>query len=199
MRVLIFKVLRRTFRRDTFFMRLLLVSALLFLGSAQVRSAQAPTAPEYRVKATFLFQFAQFVDWPAQAFPASAAPLVIGILGEDPFGSFLDETVRDEKSNEHPLAIERYPRLADVKNPHVLFVSQPETGRMGEIAAALKGRNILTVGEADNFADSGGMVQFVTQENRIRLRINLGAAKTANLTISSRLLRLATVINAGAR
>jgi hypothetical protein len=179
--------------------RFSLVSALLFAFQGQPEGAQAPTAPEYRVKATFLFQFTQFVDWPDQAFPASEAPLVIGILGEDPFGLFLDETVRNEKLNQHPLAIERYQRLADVGNPHVLFVSQPETGRIGEITTALKGRNILTVGEANFFADRGGMIQFVTQENRIRLRINLGAARAANLTISSRLLRPATVINAGAR
>jgi hypothetical protein len=178
---------------------LLLVSGLLFPVTQQSVAAQAPSVSEYQVKAAFLFQFTQFVDWPPDAFPARQAPLVIGILGEDPFGTFLDETVRDEKTNNHPVAIQRYRRLEDVKNCQVLFVSRSEAGRMGEIVAAFKGHNILTVGDADAFADRGGIIQFVTQENRIRLRINLEAAKAANLTISSKLLRPATVINPGAK
>src|SRR5262249_20897545 len=150
---------------------------------------QSAAVPEYRVKATFLFQFTQFVDWPAQAFTSASAPLVIGILGQDPFGSFLDETIRDEKANDHPLAVERYERLEDVRGCHGLVVSRPETGRISDIASALKGRSVLIVGDAEHFADRGGTIQFVTEEKKIRLRINLGAAKSANLTISSKLLR----------
>jgi hypothetical protein len=178
---------------------LLLGAALLFPVWQQRVAAQATSASEYQIKATFLFQFTQFVDWPTAAFSAGQTPLVIGILGEDPFGTFLDETVRDEKANGHPVAVERYRRLEDVKNCHVLFVSRSEASRMGEIVAAVKGRHILTVGDAAAFADRGGLIQFVTQENRIRLRINLEAAKAANLTISSKLLRPATVINPGAK
>jgi hypothetical protein len=94
--------------------------------------------------------------------------------------------------------VDRYRRLEDIKNCHVLFVSRSEANRLDEIVSALRGRSILMVGEANGFADRGGMIQFVTQENRIQLRINLAAAKAANLTISSKLLRPATVINSGA-
>jgi hypothetical protein len=177
---------------------LLLVCALLLPVLQQSAAAQAASVSEYQVKATFLFQFTQFVDWPPEAFPAGQTSLVIGILGQDPFGSFLDETVRDEKASGHTLAIQRYRRLEDVKNCQVLYVSRSEAGRMADIVAAVKGRSILTVGDADGFADHGGVIQFMTQENRIRLRINLAAARAANLTISSKLLRPATVINAGA-
>ena len=156
------------------------------------------SAPEYRVKATFLFQFTQFVEWPPEAFSNPAAPLVIGILGEDLFGPFLDETVRDETAGMHPLIVERYQRLTDVKNCHLLFMSSPEAGRIADIAAVFKQRGILTVSDAVDFADRGGMVQFVTLENRVHLRINLSAVKGGNLTISSKLLRLARVINPGA-
>jgi hypothetical protein len=171
---------------------------LLFPLLQQSVAAQSSAVPEYRVKATFLFQFSQFVDWPSQAFSTAQTPLVIGIIGEDPFGTFLDEAVRDEKANGHPLAVQRYRRLEEVKTCHILFVSRSEAGRLGEILAAFKGRSTLIVGDANGFADHGGMIQFVTQENRIRLRINLAAARTANLTISSKLLRPATVINSGA-
>ena len=167
--------------------------------SPQPVPAQTPAVPEYQVKATFLFQFTQFVDWPARVLPAAPTPLVIGILGEDPFGSFLDETVRDEKVNDHPLTIQRYQRVEDVKNCHLLYVSRPEAGRIREIASTFKNRSILTVGDTDGFADGGGTIQFVTQENKVRLRINLGAARSSNLTISSKLLRLATVINTDTR
>jgi hypothetical protein len=181
--------------RRTFLIAFLLIS----LGLCGRRmQAQATSIPEYQVKATFLFQFTQFVDWPRDAFSNPQMPLVIGILGEDPFGSFLDEAVRDEKANGHPLVVERYHRLDDIKNCHVLFVSRSEANRMAEVVAALKGRSTLVVGDLNGFADHGGMIQFVTEQNRIRLRINLAAAKAANLTISSKLLRPATIINSGA-
>ena len=176
------------------------VLALLILIAAygQRTVAQSTAIPEYRVKATFLFQFTQFVDWPGDAFASPQTPLVIGILGDDPFGSFLDETVRNEKADGHPLSVERYSRLEDIRNCHVLFVSRSEANRMPEILAAVKGRSTLVVGDLNGFADRGGMIQFVTEESKIHLRINLAAAKAAKLTISSKLLRPATVINSGA-
>ncbi|PYR99673.1 MAG: DUF4154 domain-containing protein [Acidobacteria bacterium] len=176
---------------------LFLLTGLLMIFLAQLVLAQS-AIPEYRVKATFLFQFTQFVDWPRNAFSNQQTPLVIGILGEDPFGTFLDDTVRDEMANGHPIAVERYQRLENVKNCQVLFVSRSEANQIGEILAAVRGRSTLIVGDANGFADRGGMIQFVTVENRIQLRINLAAAKAANLTISSKLLRPATVINSGA-
>ena len=178
---------------------LLLTFTLLFPLLQQSVVGQSSAISEFRVKATFLFQFTLFVDWPAEAFSTAQTPLVIGIFGEDPFGTFLEETVRDERANGHALAVERYRRLEEVKNCHVLFVSGSEASRTGDIVTALKGRSILIVGDSNGFADRGGMIQFVTQENRIRLRINLAAARAANLTISSKLLRPATVINPGPR
>ena len=173
-------------------------SLALTLVLSAMASAQAPPVPEYRVKATFLFQFVQFVGWPSEVLPPGQTPLVIGILGQDPFGNYLDETLRNEKVNDHPLFVQRYRRLEDVKDCHVLFVSRSEAARLDEILGTLKKRNILTVGDIDNFADRGGIIQFVTRENRVRLKINLESAKAANLTISSKLLRPATVINSGA-
>jgi len=178
---------------------LLLTFTLLFPLVRQSVAGQSSAISEFRVKATFLFQFTQFVDWPTEAFSTAQTPLVIGIFGEDPFGTFLEETVRDERANGHALAVERYRRLEEVKNCHVLFVSGSEASRTGDIVTALKGRSILIVGDSNGFADRGGMIQFVTQENRIRLRINLAAARAAKLTISSKLLRPATVINPGPR
>jgi hypothetical protein len=167
--------------------------ALLWVGGLNL-PAQSNATKEYKIKAVFLFNFSQFVTWPTNAFPEAQTPLVIGVLGEDPFGTYLDETVRGEEVDKHPLAIQHYRRAEEIKTCHILFISQSETGRMDEILASLKGRNILTVSDAEGFAQQGGMIRFVTEKNKIRLGINLEAAKTASLTISSKLLRPAEIV-----
>ena len=172
------------------FVRWLVASVFLLLSGLKL-SAQTPTSPEYQVKAVFLFNFAQFVDWPQKAFPEAQTPLVIGVLGEDPFGTYLDETVRGEKVKDRPLVVQRYRRVGEIKTCHVLFISRAETDRLEQILASVKGRNILTVGDAEDFALRGGMIQLVTEKNKIRMRINLEAVKAAGLTISSKLLRVA--------
>jgi hypothetical protein len=154
-------------------------------------------SPEYQLKAVFLFNFAQFVEWPASAFPESNTPLGICILGEDPFGGYLDETVRGETVANHPLTVRRYRTVNEIKGCHILFVSRQEQGRVAEIVDSLKGRSVLTVSDAERFASRGGMIRFVTDHNRIRLRINLEAARAANLTLSSKLLRPAQIVPAG--
>lgn len=169
---------------------------LLLLGVME-SSAQAVTSPEYQVKAVFLFNFAQFVAWPSEAFPQTQTPLVIGVLGDDPFGTYLDETVRGERVNNRPMVVQRYRRLEEVRTCHVLFISESETSRLEQSLSRLKGRHILTVGEADGFALVGGVIQFVTEKNKIRLKINLEAAKAAGLTISSKLLRPAEIVGGG--
>jgi hypothetical protein len=167
----------------------LIMSALLFSSRLE-----APAdIPEYQVKAVFLFNFAQFVHWPPEAFPEAQAPLVIGVLGDDPFGPYLDETVRGEKVNTHPLVVRRYRRVEEIKSCHVLFISQSEANRLEQIIASLKGRNILTVSDANDFGRRGGMVGLVTEKTKIRMRIKLEAVKAANLTISSKMLRVAEI------
>jgi hypothetical protein len=159
--------------------------------------AQAATAREYQLKAVFLFNFAQFVAWPPPAFAAPDAPLVIGVLGEDPFHKTLDDTVRGEKVEGHPIAIERYRRVDDLKTCHVLFVCRSEIAHLDQILARLKGQPVLTVGDVEGFAQRGGMIRFVNDNNKVRFRINVEAAKAANLTISSKLLRPADIVAPG--
>jgi hypothetical protein len=165
------------------------VGASVFSGTLILPVQSAPAA-EYQVKAVFLFNFAQFVEWPASAFAQSQTPLVIGVLGQDPFGSYLDDTVRGEKVNNRPLTVRRYRRLEEIQTCHVLFISGSEAERMDQILASLKYRKIITVADAEGPAGARVMIRFVTQQNKIRLRINPEAARAANLTISSKLLRL---------
>ena len=99
-----------------------------------------------------------------------------------------------QRVNNRPLEIQRYQRVDEIKTCHVLFISPSETERYGQIFATLQGRSILTVGDIEGFATGGGMIRFLTEQNRIRLRVNVGAARAAALTISSRLLRAADIV-----
>jgi len=153
-------------------------------------------AGDYKIKAVFLFNFSQFVDWPAAAFSAAGAPFVIGVLGEDPFGPYLDQAVTGEVVDGRPLTVARYRQAGDIKFCHILFISRSEGSRLSQILDSVKGRSILTVSDLDGFADRGGMIQLVRENNRIRLKVNLQAAKAANLTISSKLLRPGSVVAA---
>lgn len=166
---------------------------LLVLGPLKAQGQ----AKEYQIKAVFLFNFAQFVVWPPGAFGQTNAPLRIGILGDDPFGKYLDDAIRGERIGEHPLVVQRYHRPEEIQNCQVLFVSPKEARRMKQILSGLRGRSILTVGEVDGFCRDGGMIRFVMVQNKIRMRINLEAAKGANLTLSSKLLRLAEIVEPG--
>lgn len=171
----------------------LALAALLALAAAVPGRAQGPPT-EYEVKAVFLFNFSQFVDWPAAAFADGSSPLVIGVLGHDPFGATLDEIVRGETVNGRPLAVRRYQSLEQLDTCHILFIDRSQEAQLGAILPVLKGRSILTVSDFDGFARRGGMIRFITVGNRIRLRVNLAAAQEAKLTISSKLLRPAQIV-----
>ncbi len=172
-----------------------MLAAALLGGPAQAADAPAGAPTEYQIKAVFLFNFAQFVSWPAEAFHDTESPLVIGILGADPFGTQLDEAVRGERIGGRPLVVRRYRRVDEITDCHILFISAAEAGQLDGILAKLKDRRLLTVGDTDGFNRHGGMVRFVTENHKIRLRINVDAARAADLVISSKLLRPAMLFN----
>lgn len=176
-----------------------LTSIMLWLAITLVTPALTQAQPgsrEYQLKAAFLYNFAQFTEWPTNAFPNDKSPLVIGVLGTDPFGKTLDDTVRGEKINGREILIRRFNRVDDTMDCHLLFISQSESDRLEQIFKTLKDRSILTVGETDAFIEKGGIIRFATEHNRIRLRINPEAARQAKLVISSKLLRLADTVRA---
>ena len=150
---------------------------------------------EYQLKAVFLYRFTQFTEWPEAASPTADTPIVIGVLGKDPFGKYLDLAIRNERVHNRRLTIQRYQRSEEAKNCDLVFISTSEEGRLEKCLADLKGRSILTVGEMEGFALRGGMIEFFTERNRVQFRVNLAAARAANLRISSKLLELAEVVN----
>jgi uncharacterized protein DUF4154 len=181
----------KTRRRCAGFIAVLCVSC----GAATLEVAPAAaTATPADVEAVFLFNFSEFVDWPPQAFSSPGAPIVIGVLGGDPFGAALDDVVRGEKVNGRGLVVRRFEHMEDLSDCHILFISRSERGRLQSILEVVKNRSVLTVSDLDDFAVEGGVIGFVEVENKIRLRINLQAAKAAGLTLSSKLLRPAQIV-----
>jgi hypothetical protein len=146
---------------------------------------------DYQVEAVYLFNFTQFVEWPSSVFADAQMPIVIGVLGDDPFGKYLDETVRGETVGARPLIVRRYSSVDQVDGCQILFISRSESERVQPIIERLRARSILTVSDVDGFTQSGGIVRFVNQGDRVRLKINVTAARAAGLTISSKLLRVA--------
>ena len=168
----------------------------LFLGKIfPANAAVSEMSREYQIKAVLLFNLTRFVDWPSEAFATPGSPIVIGILGRDPFGARLDKAVEAEVVNGRKVVVQRYENLAAMKPCQILFISSSERARVKEVISALKGRPILTVGDFEDFVkQSGGMIRFYTNEqNKIRLRINLEAARADGLSISARLLQVAEV------
>ncbi len=181
------------FRKNSFqLFRLASLSVgLLFLVTLNSVRAQSP---EYKVKAAYLFNFLQFVDWPTNAFASETSPLIIGVLGEDPFGKILDETMQGEVVKNRKLQVRRFKNYGEIRECHILFISGSELSNLKPILASLKGRSILTVSDTENFVRNGGMIRFVSEKNKIRFRINLSASKEAHVFISSKLLQLAEIV-----
>ena len=164
--------------------------------TACLRAARGAEAPsEYQVKAVFVYNFSHFVDWPPQAFSAPDQPFVIGILGDDPFGTRVDEAVRGEQIDRHPLLVRRFGSIGDIGDCQILYIGRSERARLPQILAALNHRSMLTVSDLDGSSQRGVMMEFLTENNRIRLRINVDAARAAGLTISSKLLRPAEIVS----
>ena len=146
---------------------------------------------EYQVKAAFLFNFAKFVEWPPRKFTEPDSPLIIGIIGANPFGGLLDEQVQDQRINDRTVIVRHIESIEELRKCHIIFVCRSETSRLEPILGEVRGDNVLTVGESDNFLGRGGMINFVMVDGAVRFQINNGAARHAGLKISSKLQPLA--------
>jgi hypothetical protein len=167
------------------------LSLTLLLAATGIRGEESQLSGR-QLKAAFLFNFAKFTEWPATVFTEEISPVVIGILGENPFGEDLEKTLHGKFINKHPLVIKEFRSPQQATNCHVLFISPSEKGRLPEILEQLRGASVLTVGETNQFIQDGGMINFVMEGNKIRFQINNDEAVKAGLKISSRLLSLAT-------
>ena len=165
---------------------------LLAALAAGVDAADTPTDSD--VKAVFVYNFSRFVAWPGDS---GSGPFVIGILGHDELGARLDEAVRGESLNNRPLVVRRLQSIDEVGDCQILFIDRSESAELDHVLSALTHHSTLTVSDMPEAADHGVMIQFVTENSRIRLRINVESARSAGLTISSNLLRPAEIVGRG--
>jgi hypothetical protein len=170
---------------------------MLCLLAAAPAEAQV-AAGEYEIKAAFLYNFAKFVTWPEDRL-SSGEPIVIGLVGDDPFGGTID-LIAQKPANGHRVTVRRLRWNDDLSGCHILFIASSELARLPLILEGTRRLTILTVGDFDRFAPRGGMIELHTNAGRVRLEINLAAIQAAGLKVSSKLLQVASIVEtAGAR
>lgn len=172
-----------------------LAGLLLWARWATPLAHGAEVPKEFQLKAVLLWRLAQFVEWPAESFANPQSPIIIGVLGENPFGRSLEIATDRETAHGRPIKIRYFSNFARMSDCHVLYIAQSETPRVREIIARVEHKAVLTVSDIEDFATAeGGMVSFSTSQNKVGLRINLETAKAAGLSIDGRLLRIAEVV-----
>lgn len=151
-------------------------------------------AGEYQIKAAYLYNFIKFVEWPDSVFTDPEEPIVLGILGHDPFGNEIDQMLANKLVKGRSVVIKRYNRNDVINDCHLLFISDSEKSYLSHLLQTKLGNSpILNIGDMDNYTESGGMVQFITQNDNIHFAINLKAVNKSGIVMSSRLLKLAKI------
>jgi YfiR/HmsC-like len=174
--------------------RCILASAwrVLAVGSMLLCRAVAQDAAEYDVKAACLSKLAEFVKWPPSAFESATAPITIGVLGADPFGKVLPDLLRGKTVGGRSISLKRSRVPADLQTCQMVFISQSESARLGDILAGFQGRPIVTVGDVSGFCTGGGVINMVvTKRGSVGFEVNVGAAKRQGLHIKPNFLKLA--------
>ena len=150
-------------------------------------------AGEYQVKAAYLYHFAKFIEWPSDAAGSASQTLTVCVVGNSPFGrsfaSISGKTVRGRR-----VAITYIRRIEELEACDILFVSVSEKAKLGQILAAVASRPILTISDIKRFVSAGGMIGFVSLNDKVRFEINQRAAQRSGLRISAQLLKLATMV-----
>jgi hypothetical protein len=171
----------------------LLVLVTLLLGVQQADCADV-SFTEYHVKALFLYNFAKYVDWPAETFSNTNVPITIGVLGQNNFGDDLTNAVVGKIINGRKIEILQIENESDCSKCQILFISNSQDARVADILSKIKLLPILTVGESDSFFQHGGIIHFALKDGKVRLEINLAAARASKVQISSKLLSVADVV-----
>jgi len=173
------------------FLVLLCVAVCLFICP---RALNGEGIGEYKVKAAYIYNFAKFVEWPNGTFNDQNSPIIVGILGSDPFGQSIDVVVNGKLVGDRRLEVHRFKSLRNLKYCHILFVCQSEDIHLSRVLEAVDGWHTLTIGESEKFGRSGGLINFVNVDDKVRFDINMSSARKNGLTVSSRLLKLARVV-----
>jgi len=188
---------------------LIVLASVLFMASIAPKArADSPPSQEYQVKAAFLYNFLQFVDWPEENLADSNEPIIIGIIGKDPFKNAF-EPIKNKKVKGRAVVTKRFKSFEDLKKStendipesnqeiktltkcHLLFICSSEQKNLKEIIDTVKHHSVLTVSEMEGFLESGGIINWLVEDKKVRFEVNTAAAERAKLKIRSNLLRLA--------
>lgn len=151
----------------------------------------ANEAPEYQVKAAFVYNFGKFVRWPDEQSGGRERAFVLGILGDDPFGDAIDQVVSGQLVRGRRIEVRRMRNLASPPGCQIVFVSRSEREKLKSILLSLKDSPVLTVSDLEDFSTDGGMITLLLKGGKVRFTINRSAVQRAGLRMSSRLLALA--------
>lgn len=170
-----------------------LAAACAFLAIPALHAQNArPT--DYQVKATYLYNFGRFVEWPGKAAAAQGGSFTVCVLGQDPFGPSLDATLAGETIGGKTIVAKRVSSAEESGNCQILFLSPTDDSRLNKTIAELDTKAVLTVSDMPQFVKRGGMIQFVLEGKKVRFEVNLTATQHAGLTLSSELLKVATAV-----
>jgi hypothetical protein len=182
-------------------MAVTLLPILLTATAISAHTQDTEASSEYLIKAGFIYNFASLVQWPSTSFSQTDSPIVIAIMGEDHFGPILDRVLQGKKIDGHPFVIKRLKSVSELVksagNPsqcQILYITASAMPHLSELIQVVRGLPILTIGEMPGFAKSGGIINLILEDNRVRFEVNVKAAKDADLNISSRLLALARIV-----
>jgi hypothetical protein len=170
------------------------IALALLCASGESLAQPTRVSLEYAVKATYLYKLAPFVSWPPNTFHALNAPFEICIVGDDPFGDYLEKAIAGHSLGAHPFAVRRMEELEPDTDCQIAFIGHLSTQSLGDALAAVSGKPVLTVTDSDITNDGGSIMQFVIEHGRVRFDINTGAAARNHLAISSKLLHLALAV-----
>jgi hypothetical protein len=179
--------------------RIITCLLLWLLCASTARAFAQESVSEADLKAAFLYNFTRVVDWPSDAFEKEDSPFIVGVFGDEEFASTLRKLFVEKKAHGHPLTVRRLTQIGEARSCQMLFFREGEAKKMAMVYDIIKRLPILTVGEADDFLDSGGMFNLFFEEKQLRFEVNPTVAENARLTISSKVLRLAKRIRKGGK
>jgi hypothetical protein len=166
----------------------LLPGLTLFSGGSAAQAESSDSA--YNIKAAFIYNFAIYVDWPSGAFKTAEEPFVVGVVGSDAFAELLGRTLSEKTVRGHRFMVKRLAVAKNMRDCQIVFFSA-QTHDVAAALSSLAATPTLTVGESAGFAESGGMINFLVDDNKLRFDINTEAGRRVKLAMSSRLLSLA--------
>ena len=170
----------------------LLLAFFAALAPVHLR-AESALEREYEIKAAYIYNFINYIDWPENAFPPAGGTITIGVVGDTPFGAAL-AVLNGKQVKGRTVALKQIVDIKDLDRCQIVFINSSEKARLPELLEKLKDSRALTVSEIDGFAQQGGIINFISEHNKVRFEINPDAARRLGLNISSELLKLAKVV-----